>query len=301
MQRQCPHLGASVAVLALLASISCAGAPPAPFATPPPKRAYARPVASFHPAPPLLLLPGDAPAERGRRSNAVLLLGVEGLAGDAGPRFLPILCVLGGKLAAGIVCGEAMPPRARVRTTRAQPDMLASLALSRSTRGYRDEAGDHSYVAPHGPECCMYNTCNGKTIPYFADANAQLPTRRVLAVWPEDAEIWPRPLERVAALEGPWNGRLDQSVVTGNQRLASVSAPPCASCASLWSDQGSGWNAVQGLGPGADGYDILATTDMDGDGKAEAIVFERWRNDYGLLVLGNDWTRPAYRFSCGNI
>ena len=69
----------------------------------------------------------------------------------------------------------------------------------------------------------------------------------------------------------------------------------------MWLDAGSGWAPFEGNGRGTGAYDILATSDVDGDGRPEAIIYEEWRNDYGLLVLGNDWSKPAYRFSCGNI
>jgi hypothetical protein len=32
------------------------------------------------------------------------------------------------------------------------------------------------------------------------------------------------------------------------------------------------------------------------------VIRENWRNDYGLVVLGNDWSaKPLLRYSCGNI
>ena len=94
--------------------------------------------------------------------------------------------------------------------------------------------------------------------------------------------------------------RVVQALRAGAERLVTTRGP-CGSCGSLWVDRGGGFKSVKGIGMGADGFDILATSDIDGDGHPEAIVYEVWRNDYGLHVLGNDWSKPAYRFSCGNI
>ena len=64
--------------------------------------------------------------------------------------------------------------------------------------------------------------------------------------------------------------------------------------------EGAGWTKVK-TPFGAGSLDVLATTDVDGDGHAEALVYEGYANDFGFHVLGNDWKAPLYRFSCGNI
>jgi hypothetical protein len=288
--------------IALLAA-ACAG-PPAPPTTSAP--AASAPAVLTAPAGPPSVGPDDAPGKRSRARTAVILFGVS--AGDAEPlRFVPALCSLEGKLQTGKTCGLAMPPTARVRTTRKDTNVPAILTVTRSTRDYHDEAGDRKYVAPAGPACCMYNTCVDETIPYTATGGAKTPAK-VLAVWPEtaDVDLKPQPggADGVELADGPWAGkpkvRIEQALRVGGQRLATTRGP-CGSCGALWVDQGGGFASVKELGPGADGYDILATSDVDGDGRAEAIVYEVWRNDYGLHVLGNDWAKPAYRFSCGNI
>jgi hypothetical protein len=150
----------------------------------------------------------------------------------------------------------------------------------------------------------MYNTCVDETIPYFARGN-QVISSRILAVWPETADIDFKPhVHGGEVVKGPWVGnpgvRIEQLLSAGGQRLVATSGP-CGSCGALWLDHGAGFDHIVNDAGGADGFDILATSDIDNDGHPEAIVYEVWRNDYGLHVLGNDWSQIAYRFSCGNI
>ena len=77
-------------------------------------------------------------------------------------------------------------------------------------------------------------------------------------------------------------------------------ARPCASCAALWGDAGTGWQRIKDDRFAKD-HEILATSDVDGDGAREAIVLARWVNDYGMVVLGNDWSTAAFSYSCGHI
>jgi hypothetical protein len=243
-------------------------------------------------------------------ATAVVLLGTRGLSEAEPLRFVPVVCAILGKLATGKACGLAMPARARVRMTRPDARAPSSLAIERSTRPFRDTNGDHVYPAPAGPECCMYNTCLGETIPYHAIGAARAPERAVLAVWPETADVDLKPRPQGVDLrdieDAPWRDqadmRLEQGVSAASLRLVSARSPVgCQSCATLWARSPLGWARVEGLGMGADGYDILATTDVDGDGRPEAIVYEVWRNDYGLHVLAGDGSKPVHRFSCGNI
>ncbi|MDI3288479.1 hypothetical protein [Polyangium sp. 15x6] len=253
----------------------------------------------------------DASGKRERARKAVLLFGTS-TEGSEELRFVPVVCSLDGKLETGKACGLAMPATTRVRTTRTDTNAPAILTITRSTRDFHDEAGGRDYVAPTGPACCMYNTCVEETIPYFVKGNLVAPSR-ILAVWPEtaDVDLKPQPVgaDGVEVVDGPWVGRpgergvrIDQAVRAGQQRLVAISKRnPCGSCGALWVDRGGGFAIVDEEISGADSFDVLATSDVDGDGRPEAIVYEIWRNDYGLHVLGNDWSKLAYRFNCGNI
>lgn len=306
----------------LAALAGCTGAPPqpaptlsapsepaltasAPLAPPPPASAAGHEPVALGPAGPPTAGLDAAVGKRTRVPTAVVLFGTSGFS-NGEIRFVPVVCSLDGKLATGKACGSAMPERARVRTTRADPSLPAILTVARSTRDFRDEAGGHVYPAPTGPACCMYNTCLGETIPYLAHHPSAEALKVVLAVWPEtaDVDLKPRPrgADRPLVADGPWSQQprvtLDQAVLVGSRQLVSLGG---RSAAQLWADTGGGWARVDGAAQGADAFDILATADIDGDGQPEVIVHEVWRNDYGLHVLGNDWSKPVYRFSCGNI
>lgn len=288
----------------------CASSPNPVESTPPPSSSAVAPVQTAktevlpdrHPS----VGYDDAPAKRQRVPTAVVLFGTRW--GESEElRFVPLACAIGGKLEMGKPCGLAMPARATVRVTRADASVPATMTVARTTRDYHDEAGEHDYKAPTGPACCMYNTCVEETIPYLSKVMEKAPSR-MLAVWPETADIdlQPRAPGANAAefADGPWKDnkgvRITHALRAGGQRLVATRGP-CGSCGSLRVDRGNGFVAVGEIGPGADGFDILATTDVDGDGHPEAIIYEVWRNDYGVHVLGKDWSKPAYRFSCGNI
>jgi hypothetical protein len=248
----------------------------------------------------------DAPGKRQRVPTAVVLYGARWGETDE-LRFVPLVCTVAGKIEMGKPCGLAMPVTAKVRVTRRESTSPAIMTLARTTKDFHDEAGERDYKAPTGPACCMYNTCIEETIPYLTKAT-QNDSSRMLAVWPETADVDLQPRgsgpKAIEFADVPWKGakgvRIEQALRAGGQRLVAARGP-CGSCGSLAVDRGSGFVPMGDLGPGVDGYDILATTDVDGDGHPEAIVYEAWRNDYGVHVLGNDWSKPAYRFSCGNI
>jgi hypothetical protein len=316
-------LGAALASAFGLCACTNVPAPPPPLVVapePPPAATSSAPApdASGASSTPIAVEPtappsagrDDAPGKRERVPTAVVLFGTRGLSEGETLRFVPVVCSIQGTLATGKKCGEAMPARARVRTTRAAPSVPAILTVARSTKDFRDENGGHVYRAPTGPACCMYNTCLGETIPYAASPAPRESPTAILAVWPEtaDVDLQPRPrgVDRAEIPDSPWtnraSARLEQGVAVRGRRLISGRGDiRCRSCAEIWTDGGSGWARVEPAAMGADGYDVLATTDVDGDGRPEAIVYEAWRNDYGLLVLGGDWSKAAYRYSCGNI
>jgi hypothetical protein len=317
-----PALLACALVLAACAERHSAPAPPpsivadpAPAPAPPPapttSAASAAPsataaVAPF--APPTVGL-DDAPGKRERVATAVVLFGTSVSLEAATLRFVPVVCSIQGQVTTGKPCGAVMPPRARVRLTRPGPGAPAFVTVTRSTRGYHDTEGGHVYPAPTGPECCMYNTCIGDTIPYLVVPAPRASPKAVLAVWPEtaDVDLRPRPrgVDRAEIADTPWPGTpgmlLSQGVRAGARRLVVGTKGGRLGTALLSADGGSGWAPVGPLSVGPDGYDILATADVAGDGRAEAIVYVQWRNDYGLDVLVDDWSKIAYGFDCGNI
>jgi hypothetical protein len=101
-------------------------------------------------------------------------------------------------------------------------------------------------------------------------------------------------------LEGEWRRLANvaplQAFVRNGRRYASLGAWPMDGV--LFVDSSSGWQVA--FERFAVMY-LLATSDVDGDGRPELLVYESWVNDYGLDVLANDETTPAYHFSCGNI
>lgn len=237
---------------------------------------------------------GVAPPPRPAPPRIVVVLMSGAVTAEKGAAFQPLLCTIDGRLETGAACGEAMPARATVATSRGTYD------LSRSTQDFVDEASERTFVAPRAPACCMYNTCVGETLPYSAGV-VEVPPR-TLAVWPTSA------LAEITLHEATHRDpvhvdlAVDQSLTLRGRAIATGRQKGgCRSCATFLVETGHGFHAPAGLGMGADGYQVLASSDLDGDGSPEAIVFEEWRNDYGLFVLGNEWQKPLYRFNCGNI
>jgi hypothetical protein len=234
-------------------------------------------------------------------------------------RFVPVVCAVRGKLEVGARCGEAMPPRARVRLTEAGSSLgIEELELERSTVPFVDTQGSHNFPAPYGPACCMYNTCVGKTVPYYpkespADGIGHpvlTTTKTILAVWPADAEIGltafaPGVSAEAQVDDGPWvkqaskeSPHLVQTTQLGSRRYASISAGWLSR--GLLQNVGAGWQVVLDEA-GVREYYLLSSTDLDGDGRPELLVYARWANDYGLQLLANDAPKPVYGYSCGNI
>jgi hypothetical protein len=267
------------------------------------------------------IFPGGDPAHgaRARRPVAVLLFAPPeslsqepGLVRVEGLRLQPVACSVRGKLAFGHRCGELMPPHAKVRLTQAGDAAPAELEVERSLVPFRDEAGGHTWLAPYAPACCMYNTCVGRTLPYFPRSQPGMfwtTTRTVLAVWPPDADIdlvvrEPGRAEGTKLDDGAWlqggTGPVQvlQSFAIGARRFAAVNQG--RSDAGLFADTGGGWQRALSQS-GVRAFYALASTDLDGDSRPELLVYERWANDYGLAIVGGDPARPLYRFSCGNI
>jgi hypothetical protein len=274
-------------------------------------------------------LPGaddpDPDETRTRKRNAVLLVAppsnsdpTPGIARAEKIRFQPVLCSIEGKLATGSRCGEIMPGRTTLRITDSGLSFARKeLVVSRSSAQPADADGK-KLVAPYAPACCMYNGCFGKTIPYYPVEDSPDSTltnsRTILGVWPKDAEIGLAPSEGGVAPDvrlddAPWttaawkssgerlaNAEPLQAFARNGRRYASLGAWPMDGV--LFVDSSSGWQvAFRRL---AVEY-LLATSDVDGDGRPELLVYEAWVNDYGLDVLANDETTPTYHFSCGNI
>jgi len=241
-----------------------------------------------------------APGGRVRRATAVVLFAPP-RSPDADPStprvFQPLVCAIRGKRATGARCGEAMPARATIRTS------SGALEVGRSTQPFHDEAGGHDYPAPYGPACCMYNTCSGRTVPYRAvTGGGPSDPRAQLAVWPADAEVELEVAapglagvraEELAVRDG---ARVDQAFARGAHRYAALRSR--SGGAVQW-NVGRGWVTAQSA-PGPRGHALLATVDVDRDGRRELISYQLWANDYGLDVFG-DGAAPIYGFGCGNI
>lgn len=52
-------------------------------------------------------------------------------------------------------------------------------------------------------------------------------------------------------------------------------------------------------GPG--GLDVIATSDVDGDGKREIVVYAPWGNEYDVAVYEYGTADPVYAYECGNM
>jgi hypothetical protein len=190
-----------------------------------------------------------------------------------------------------------MPPRATIRTP------TGDLAVQRSTKTFHDEAGGHDYPPPYEPTCCTYNTCLGNTIPYTPVGEAKPRDHRTaFAVWPADADIG---LEIAgddpAATELPPLRRgmhVTQAYSRGTHHFAAINNRYSGVLA--WK-AGSGWVTQSDDEEGPRGHVLLATTDLDHDGRLELISYAIWANDHGIDVLTEADAKPIYSYSCGNI
>ncbi|HEY1810857.1 MAG TPA: hypothetical protein VGG74_00785 [Kofleriaceae bacterium] len=229
-----------------------------------------------------------APGQRTRYRTAVILIAPARSAWNAEdsdaklPRFVPLVCAIDGVIATGEKCGEVMPAHATIRTAD------GPLEVARSAKPFFDAAGEHVYPAPHGPTCCMYNTCMESTIPYTAmhvKRESGAPTK--LGVWPADADV---SLE----VAGPGtNSTAIQAFARGARRYE-------ARADGIWWNAGSGW-AQANVHTMGNGEVLLATSDVDHDGTPELVAYELWANDYGIDVFATASLDPSYSFSCGNI
>ena len=262
--------------------------------------------------------PDGAEGKRTRRPTAVLLFAPperESAGDEPGVRqvpvlrFQPLVCSLGGKLGTGAACGEAMPARARVRVTSAGTTIDPELELERSALGFDRDPGGQRFAAPYEPACCMYNTCVGRTVPYYprrTRADSVLSTTQtVLAVWPADADIDLTVFSPDASVEldgAPWttltkarpDARVLQALSYRGRSYAALAG------GQLLSDAGQGFASLL-RESGARAHFLLAGADVNGDGKPELVVYGYFANDYGISVLSPDVAKPLYEFSCGNI
>lgn len=265
----------------------------------------------------------SARSPRTHRPNSVILFAPPGerladgaLASVDKLRFQPIVCVLGGKLATGARCGEAMPARAKVRVTDSGSSQFEELEVERSNFGFRDENGGTLYPAPYGPACCMYNTCVGRTVPYYARPqsaqSAFFTTKTLLAIWPADAELeletfQPGRPEELSLEKAPWKTSpcqqpscLVQAAESHGRSYVSIREPMHGVGLFAFADPAKGWQRLMG-DMGVREYFVLSATDLDRDGRPEILVYARWANDYALHLFANDELKPLYGFSCGNI
>lgn len=323
--RPAPWLLGITAAVGIVGCITGRSVPVTPPSAPASTPATSAPDPDPPPPPSTRYFPGPdgARTARARRPTAVLLfappsppLADGALVSVETLRFQPIVCSLRGKLAVGARCGEVMPARATVRLTDSGDPGREELELVRSTVAFRDEAGGQVYPAPYGPSCCMYNTCVGRTVPYYprpTDPRSVLvTTKTVLAVWPADAEIdltvfTPGLAEDVKLDDAPWlrqpvgrtAQRTTQSVLVGSRRYAVV-AEDRMSIGVFMSPGAPGASWQRLLSEPVRDYYVLSASDLDGDGRPELLVYALWANDYGLHLLG-DAPKPLYSFSCGNI
>ena len=301
----------AIAIIVMAACTKQEPAGPPVHAAPPPSPADAATVVDDEPvgkpervAPVYLPIADPWKGPRKRYATAVLLVSArpaartdEDMNPEVAYRFVPVVCSVNGKLSTGKTCGEAMPARATVRIP------TGELVVARSTKAFHDTNGDHTYPAPYGPECCMYNTCIGNTIPYTpAGADKPKDHRTVLAVWPPDAD-----LELEVASDDPHARDLPpmkkghgvaQAFSRGAHHFASIGTS--YSGALTW-NSGAGWIGPTDADIGPRGYVILGTTDVDHDGALEILAWEIWANDYGVALFTEPKDTEVYGWSCGNI
>jgi hypothetical protein len=262
-------------------------------------------------------LPLAVPAGSKRYATAVLMFAYK-LDGDdaeahTGRVFQPLVCSIKGKRAVGARCGDVMPAHAKLRTAHGE------LAVTKPTKPFHDVNGEHTYPAPYGPACCMYNTCRGNTVRYQAAIGDPLAAdpHVMLAVWPADADLGlevatadasaVKPDElpaRTGADPGmsepvahPMTARtIDQAIARNGKRYVALRDHDTG--VAMW-NLGQTWITGKQV-MGMHGFNLLATVDVDHDGRLALIALERWANDFGLDVFG-EAAAPLYNFSCGNI
>ncbi len=224
-------------------------------------------------------------------------------------RLQPVVCSVKGKLEVGARCGEIMPSTTNVRPT---GDRDRDIRVTRSTQPFVDEEGGQTYPAPFGPACCMYNTCSGRTIPYFGKPTAAgggrvFPTQTLLAVWPANADV---DLEAHVPHVGR-DERIDPALWRKYDKVPDlvqvlnidgrkyVSATRGHTSGLLFVKAATGWKDISERSSWE--HYVIASFDVNEDGQQEVLVLTTWANDYGLSVYVNGAEKPIYRFSCGNV
>lgn len=124
-----------------------------------------------------------------------------------------------------------------------------------------------------------------------------------LAVWPASADIG---LELVPASKQGGALYLDLDSDGAPERLElHKDAPRPPPPRDVWLDIIDGKDATKSvrLSPffAASELTVLATTDVDRDGKREIVIHAKYVNDYGVAVIEYGRAEPAYSFNCGNI
>ena len=301
--------------------------PPAPVAMPPPiqdagtanavepSEEFRVPLARFFPG------ADSARSERKHRPNVVILFAPPAPNFEPGTlaeverfRLQPILCGLSGKLEFGARCGEAMPAKTKVRLTDSGDSGHEELDVERGTKPFRDTNGGQVYPAPYAPACCMYNTCLGRTLPYFPTEDGHsviVSSRTVLAVWPADADIElttfkPGAADDVSLDKAPFAPLpcekpaqcLVQAFSLGERNFLSLRNGMMG--AGIFQHKNKSWQPFQNYSSPRELL-VLSATDLDHDGRPELVVDELFANDYGLQVFVSDESKARYGFTCGNI
>lgn len=217
--------------------------------------------------------------------------------------FFPAWCVKGRKLRAGSACVELLPRAPVVR--RMSGERLALGPLGRLNASAWDAAPRPGWSLPDTDAGEADDAPETELAVWPPDANPGLepptPSTRPVdleglrALPKSDDEgysplkqrartppAWPPTVEQVIELGAP--GRL---VVSGARRGLFLQAP-------------DGWRAVRTEGPAEVGTAVLGSADLDGDGRAEWLVFIKGWNEFGLEVWTDDFRKPLFVFNdCG--
>jgi hypothetical protein len=258
------------------------------------QEAHAQTSLSFRALPDEFVPPPPAhPLPKLRRADPVVIL--FGAPQDREPelRLQPVLCSLRGEIRWSIECAEVIPARASVRLTDAS---VIAVERTRTSRNQR--------VPPFDFACCSYNHCYDTNIPYFPVAGSRArPVGPVVAVWPPDADaelVVPTGHAETQLSEDESHavlaagGRVvEQAFRTKGQLYVTANAGERGMDAISW--------LPKPYRTFSDHHIIVSASDANHDGQAEILMYERWRNNYGLTVWEPPYEDPLYRFSCGTI